>query len=114
LNTDLLVMQDDGNLVLYGADGPMWASGTFGAGGDALIVQDDHNVVVYAGDNPVWASDSDAGPMPARTTKRTVTVEDGDGWIAVAERVGCDWHYLASANGGLRRVLHPGEVLAVP
>ena len=114
LDTDLLVMQDDGNLVLYGADGPVWATGTFGSGGDALIVQDDQNVVAYAGQNPVWSSQSDKGPTPARTTKRTVTVEDGDGWIAVAERAGCDWRYLASANGGLLRVLHPGEILVVP
>jgi hypothetical protein len=44
-----LVMQDDGNLVAYGAGlaGALWASGTAGDQGDFLDMQDDGNLVVY-------------------------------------------------------------------
>ena len=46
-----LVMQDDGNLVLYAKDGSIiWASGKTGKTGDYfLILQDDGNMVVYQG-----------------------------------------------------------------
>ena len=49
------VMQGDGNLVVYGA-AARWASGTDGHGGAWLAVQDDGNVVIYAGATPIWAT----------------------------------------------------------
>ena len=49
------IMQGDGNLVVYG--GPArWASGTWGHGGAWLAVQDDGNVVIYVGGTPIWAT----------------------------------------------------------
>lgn len=45
------IMQKDGNLVIYTADGtPVWDSGTFGGcyEGAKLILQDDANLVIYA------------------------------------------------------------------
>ena len=63
-----LVMQSDGNLVLYkvgtGATGensnkPLWASQTNGKGGVVAKMQGDGNFVVYTADNhPVWASNT--------------------------------------------------------
>jgi hypothetical protein len=54
-----LVMQDDGNLVMYGPNGAAFATGT-NAGenrGAVLEVQDDGNIVVYApGRRPIWPS----------------------------------------------------------
>jgi hypothetical protein len=53
----LLVMQHDGNLVMYDAhDVPIWSSeGSFGNPGAWLIVQDDGNVVIYAETGqPLW------------------------------------------------------------
>jgi hypothetical protein len=46
-----LVMQDDGNLVVYGADraGALWASRTSGDRGTFVDMQDDGNLVVYGG-----------------------------------------------------------------
>lgn len=52
-----LIMQDDGNLVVYnGLSKPVWATGTQGAGNTAVF-QDDGNLVVYApGGVPLWES----------------------------------------------------------
>lgn len=56
--TDALVMQGDGNLVLYAPGGrPIWSTGTHGKPNTVLAVQDDGNVVLYApGARAVWAS----------------------------------------------------------
>lgn len=56
-----LIMQHDGNLVLYTADGGVrWASDTDDNPGSHLIFQDDGNVVIYdAGGVPRWATDTD-------------------------------------------------------
>lgn len=52
-----LVMQDDGNLVLYQrAVGAVWATGTNGSGANAAVMQGDGNLVVYASGRPVWDS----------------------------------------------------------
>jgi cell wall-associated NlpC family hydrolase len=53
------VMQTDGNLVLYGPNGPLWATYTHTAQNDAVLVnQGDGNLVIYTADrrNVVWAS----------------------------------------------------------
>ncbi|KAF4972003.1 hypothetical protein FSARC_1333 [Fusarium sarcochroum] len=54
-----LVMQDDGNLVIYDEnDEAVWASNTEGSGDSVhLVVQDDGNVVLYQDDEEaVWSS----------------------------------------------------------
>jgi hypothetical protein len=51
------VMQDDGNLVLYRANGTaVWSSRTNGRKGAVLQLQTDGNLVVYQGSTPVWSS----------------------------------------------------------
>ena len=53
-----LIMQSDGNLVVYSSSGqPRWASGTYGIGGGTsyLTVQGDSNVVIYDSQGAVWA-----------------------------------------------------------
>lgn len=54
----VLVMQTDGNLVLYrGSSAARWQSGTGGHPGAYLAVQTDGNVVVYSATNvPLWWS----------------------------------------------------------
>ena len=43
-----LIMQSDGNLVLFNVDdGVLWASNTPGQGASRLVVQDDGNMVIY-------------------------------------------------------------------
>lgn len=52
-----LVMQTDGNLVLYSDGVATWSSGTVGNPGARVMLQDDRNVVIYsASDAVLWAS----------------------------------------------------------
>ena len=55
-----VIMQEDGNLVLYAANGePVWASQTDGTNGAYLLLQDDRNLVIYSADgNPIWATNT--------------------------------------------------------
>lgn len=48
-----LVAQGDGNLVVYGPGGPIWATGT-SSGSSALVMQMDGNLVLYANGAPNW------------------------------------------------------------
>lgn len=53
----VLVMQGDGNLVIYTPGYvPVWNSGTNGHSGARLIVQTDGNLVIYSGSTAVWQS----------------------------------------------------------
>jgi hypothetical protein len=51
-----MVMQGDGNLVLYNGTRAVWASNTAGNPGAYLSVQDDGDLVIYSGTTPVWAT----------------------------------------------------------
>jgi hypothetical protein len=59
-STGVMVMQTDGNAVVYRADNrPVWASGTAKHRNSRLVVQDDGNVVIYdPGGRPVWATNT--------------------------------------------------------
>ena len=58
-----LVMQTDGNLVIYNSSGnPDWSSRTFGNLNAKLCSQRDGNLVIYTSDNkPIWASGTNTG-----------------------------------------------------
>jgi hypothetical protein len=52
-----LVVQGDGNIVLYRDDGKaLWASNTVGRGTQSLVMQGDGNLVAYATNGAVWDS----------------------------------------------------------
>jgi hypothetical protein len=63
-----LVMQTDGNLVLYwNGNGALWSSNTANTAGNRAIMQTDGNFVVYDATNtPLWASGTNAGPANDR------------------------------------------------
>jgi hypothetical protein len=70
----LFVYQDDGNLVLYGRGGALWASNTAGSMAGACVMQGDGNLVVYApGGHPLWSSDTWQHPG-----SRLVVQDDGN------------------------------------
>ena len=73
-NTARLVMQSDGNLVVYDEfNRARWASNTVGQGWTARF-QTDGNFVVYTASNrPVWASNTDGRPG-----SRLVVQDDGN------------------------------------
>ncbi len=54
------IMQDDGNFVVYDAEGrDAWSSATCGNPGAYLVVQSDGNMVVYSAVWALWASGTD-------------------------------------------------------
>ncbi|MFZ0831756.1 MAG: LysM peptidoglycan-binding domain-containing protein [Mycobacterium sp.] len=54
-----LVLQDDGNLVLYARDhAAVWATNTDGQNVVRAEMQSDGNFVLYTPDKPVWASET--------------------------------------------------------
>ena len=61
-----LVMQADGNLVLYSPNRALWASGTSGKGGARAVMQADGNLVIYRSDwTPIWSSNT-SGNGPSK------------------------------------------------
>jgi L,D-transpeptidase-like protein/putative peptidoglycan binding protein len=60
-----LVMQGDGNLVLYWEGHAIWASDTRHHAGDFVTMQGDGNLVIYQGHRPLWASGSAQGSNSA-------------------------------------------------
>jgi hypothetical protein len=71
-----LIMQGDGNLVIYRRvfGHPLWASNTNGRPATHAIMQTDGNFVVYAANNmPFWATGTDGHPG-----SRVVLQDDGN------------------------------------
>jgi hypothetical protein len=64
VNGHTLVMQVDGNVVLYSSDNrPVWATNTYGTPPREFIMQTDGNLVLYAADGrPLWASGTNNNP----------------------------------------------------
>jgi len=69
-----LIYQADGNLVLYGPAGPLWASNTDGKPVGVCIMQGDGNLVIYGpGSLYVWDTGTDGNPG-----SRLVVQDDGN------------------------------------
>ncbi|MGH3941920.1 MAG: hypothetical protein ACRDTG_25530 [Pseudonocardiaceae bacterium] len=75
-----VVMQDDGNLVVYSPqEVPLWATMTNGHPGAWIVLQNDGNLVVYdSADNKLWASDT-----VQNFNTPTIKVVDADGYSYV-------------------------------
>ncbi|GGV58214.1 hypothetical protein GCM10010277_60640 [Streptomyces longisporoflavus] len=76
-----MVMQTDGNLVVYNEKGkPLWASMTFGENHRAIF-QPDGNLVIHNGaDRPIWASKShghEGAQLILRADAKVVIVHNG-------------------------------------
>lgn len=57
-----LMMQSDGNLVVYGPTGARWSSGTDGHPGAYATMQTDGNLVIYQGSTALWSSGTSGHP----------------------------------------------------
>lgn len=53
---EVVVMQTDGNFVLYGAGAAIWHTGTNGHDGAMLRVEEDGNVIIWSGWTPIWSA----------------------------------------------------------
>ncbi len=51
-----LILQEDGNLVLYGGGKARWSTKSAGTGADRVVMQGDGNLVLYAGAKAIWSS----------------------------------------------------------
>lgn len=71
-----LMWQGDGNLVLYGSSGAIWASGTNGKA-NKLKFQGDGNLVLYNNDTAVWASDTADNEKGGKGGRKLVLNEQG-------------------------------------
>jgi hypothetical protein len=55
--TNWAAMQADGNFTLNGPRGPLWQTGTGGTGANRIVMQTDGNLVIYTAQGvPVWQS----------------------------------------------------------
>jgi hypothetical protein len=89
-----LIMQTDGNLVLYGPLATViWASGTVGHPGASAVMQTDGNFVIYEPDHKtVWASNTE-GNLGARLVVQddgNVVILRWDGralWASMGRRI---------------------------
>lgn len=78
--TTTLVMQTDGNLVLYDGSEALWSTDTYNSPGATLAVQADGNLVVYAGAGvPLWASGTVATSDEPLTNPADVDLTGTDG-----------------------------------
>lgn len=71
-----LLMQDDGNLVIYDTTGAArWASNTYGNPGASALMQDDGNFVVYDSKyNALWATNTYGNPGSRSCFETTTTL----------------------------------------
>jgi hypothetical protein len=82
-----LVLQSDGNLVLYWLNNnrPLWASNTLGRGASNAVMQSDGNFVLYKSDGTaLWASGTNGNPG-------AVVVMQNDGNLVVYSRANPLW-----------------------
>ena len=92
----ILLMQGDGNAVVYGNGRALWSTGTGGNPGARLVVQSDGNTVVYGPTNQALWQTATAGAG-------AVLGLDTDGGLVLDAAAGRTWR-----NGA------PGTDLAVP
>ena len=106
--TDSLLMQEDGNFVLYGAGEPKWASNTVGSGAERLVVQNDGNVVLYTPEGAAWATNTvQEGNAPSKLVageqlgKGGVLESDNQQYTAVMQPDGNFVVYAAATGEAL-------------
>ncbi len=112
MNADKLIMQEDGNLVMYRANGSVvWATHTNGSPNSRLRVQNDGNVVIYNTSNqPIYStlatlSWSSTGPISGKhCTQISETMDPAtwdDNYLCSTENHGFAWSG-AGPIGGMR------------
>jgi surface antigen len=103
-----LVLQSDGNLVVYQqGSGAIWASRTVGSGVDRLVMQGDNNLVMYQGSTARWNT------ATVGTGARALRMQD-DGNVVLYAGSRAIWSTKGGYIGHLLQTgqtLYPGERL---
>lgn len=100
-----LVMQTDGNAVLYKGRTALWST-TTNRKASSLVMQRDGNLVVISGRTPVWSSGTNG------STNGYLAVQNDSNLVIYNVRKKPVWHrnmVITSLYGG--RVLKPGQAL---
>jgi hypothetical protein len=82
-----LVMQGDGNLVIYKNHQAQWATGTNGTGAVMYVMQDDGNLVLYDGGGSIPKWSSGTGNSGASKAPYGLYM-NGDGRLAIKNKDG--------------------------
>ena len=104
-----MTYQADGNLVLYGPDGPRWDSQTDGQPAGVCVMQADGNLVLYGPDEEhVWDSETDNNPG-----SRLFIQDDGNAVIYRPDgtAIWATETSLPGSNAAEGHVMHPGTAL---
>lgn len=99
------IYQGDGNVVLYGPNGPIWANNKTGVASDRLVMQGDGNLVLYNGGTPVWASNTGGGNAPYLKIQN-------DGNAVIYNSVGFVWQ--TNTGGQTYTVENPTSLVGTP
>ena len=83
-----MVVQGDGNLVIYQQDKSIWASNTAGEGSPEfeLAIQNDGNVVLYGRNGSIWATNTNSAGSGPYTL-----VMQNDGNLVLYDRKASIW-----------------------
>ncbi|MGA3354216.1 MAG: phosphodiester glycosidase family protein [Acidimicrobiales bacterium] len=102
----VLVMQRDGNLVLYGESLPIWASSTASHPGATARMRRDGNLVIFQGSDSIWSSGTDrAGDAGS------VLVLDNGGAMIIDSRAGkALWRTVSLSPPGALQPFSPPPV----
>ncbi|MFF0338543.1 hypothetical protein [Kribbella sp. NPDC004875] len=103
-----LIMQTDGNAVLYKGRTALWASMT-NRKSSTLIMQRDGNLVVISGRTPVWASNTGG------STGAYLAVQSDSNLVIYNTRNKAVWYrHMVIGTLGSGRLLHPYDMLFSP
>lgn len=81
-----LILQEDGNLVIYTNGRAIWSSGTAGRAVSYAIMQNDGNFVIYGYPSAVWDTDTVG-------TRNPVLIMQNDGNLVLY-----GWRYVWDSN----------------
>jgi hypothetical protein len=94
-------MQNDGNFVLYGPNGPLWATYTHGSANSRMVLQSDGNLVLYDGGTAIFATGTSGSDT------RLVMQTDGN-LVLYAANGSALW--ATYTNGGASKMAAAGAV----
>jgi hypothetical protein len=103
-----LIMQTDGNAVLYKGRTALWSSVT-ARKASSLVMQKDGNLVIISGRTPVWASNTGG------STGAFLAVQNDSNMVIYNVRKKAVWtRTMVIGTLGAGRLLKPGELLISP